>query len=177
MKLKDVVEASVVDLATFRQKKTQRPPVAGGDPIGAYYRYDQLATNHLTELVEWATQLKTRVRVPGFETLDDVSYYLVITLKLPADASKFTQWFGQLSERDHQKVVMIAHHASRLKKVYNQILIEIKRFQDYWWKKHTDAEVPRLDAMDAASSFELETKNDIKELERVETVVSTIGLQ
>ena len=177
MKISDVLEAAVVDLAAFRQKKAQRPATSPEGSVGSYYKYDEAATNHLTEISEWVSKLKTRVRVPGFETLDDVSYYLVITLALPTNPSKLQEWFNQLSDSDRQKVVMIARHAPRLKKVYNQMLVEIKRFQDYWWKKHTDAEVPRLDAMDAASSLELETKNDIKELERVEDIVRTIGLQ
>jgi hypothetical protein len=207
MKVKDLLEADVVDFTAARKKKATTDlygKLQGvQQDIKRHYEYERQATDELAHLHKWMEDTKKRNRLPGFESIDDVGYFLIVDTNMPswapekpserikpgtggyeahvgevkAQQKKIRQWYASLSEANQKKFQMIAHHAPRLKKVLDAMYVELRKFQERWAEmfkaKHF---ATQLDAQGGASYLDTEIRGDRETLDRVLKVAAIIGL-
>lgn len=208
MKLNDLLEGAVVDFQAARAHKshtslTDKLRKVIDVDLPQHYEYERQAMDELHHFEEWMNNLKQKSRVPGFENIDEVSYYLVIDLNLPSwtprqpsenikpgqggyeahvgevknQQKKIRQWYSNLKDQDKKKFGMIVHHTPRMRKALEAIRAELYKFIHKWadmYKKKMFH--TQLDAQGATSYLDTETSSDLKDLQHIEDIAHIIGL-
>ena len=172
MKFTEFLEGNVVDLATFQKKKTQQ--------VSTKQDQQEIVETHawmeLGDIEEWKYKLSRHNRVPGFDDIDDVLYFVAMELRFPENQEDVEDWFSHITEKNRAKALMIVHHAPRMIRVCRQILEQIKLYVKRWKKRVTTERLSKEpDAVEAAQFFEFQIQNDINQLERIGKIVDFVN--
>lgn len=184
MKVKDIFE-DIVDFAKARQQRASQQQLSQkqNDEETQFTKVLQddenetLTVKELAEFEEWMATAKKKGRIPGYETIDDVLYYLTADVEMPNHITrhKAIEWFSDLSEEEREKVRMIAHHADRMIQVFTILRNKIHGLQNTWSVRFGGKIPSGWDAIDGAAWLDQEFTYDIKQLEKVKKAVSILG--
>lgn len=186
MKVKDLFENVVkIDFAQAHAKRQQQAIDnkrrqdldKATEKVQTHDERETQTVQELAEFEEWMVTAKKKGRVPGFETMDDVIYYLIHDVELPNHITrhKAIDWFSSISEDDREKVRMVAHHADRLIQIYDVLRSKVHTLQDMWSKKF-GGKVPRgWDAIEGAAWLDSEFTYDIAQLKNLKKAITILG--
>lgn len=207
MKIKDVFEADVIQLSPHRIQKKHTEFIdklhkVKGD-IERHHEWEKIANSELAKFHKWAEDLKHRVKLFGFETLNDAFYFLVVDAQIPTwtprqpapmkpgqEASHpahvgevkrkqqdIRKWYRKLSDTDKKRFLTIYNNADRIRKVLTTLQTELHKFQDHWREISAREKLAvSLGLFSGTTYLDTEVKNDLQYLKRVEDIGYIIGL-
>ncbi len=138
---------------------------------------ETLTVKELAEFEEWMTTAKTKGRVPGFDSIDDVLYFLIASVEIPNHITrhKVIEWFSDLTEEEREKVKMIAHHADRIIQIFVLLRNKIHGIQNTWSTRFGGKIPQGWDAIEGAAFLDQEFSYDIKQLEKLKKAIAILG--
>lgn len=205
MKLKDVLEADVVDLSAVRKQKAQSTltnklhSVAGR--FQQHQEFEQQANDEFVHFSNWAEELKRRHRILGFETLNDVFYFLVVDARLPnwtprqpsntiksgtggyeahrgevqSQQKKIREWYEKLNGKDKKKFLTIVTNSNDIRRSLQTIQSALRMFQNKWRDRSQKERLATpLDVFQSTAYIDTELRNDLEYLDHVDDVAAII---
>lgn len=168
-RLKSVIrEGDVIDFAAKRKEHLRNKPLAqhadeikqkrGGEEIAAQAELEGLQSSFKS--------IKESPNIPGFQSIDDILYWLVVE-KMSAHQSE-SGIQRHFNPEERQRLTMVAHHAPRLIKRLQQSQDRIHAFMDKWTEVNQSVKSPFLESViDMAAYMDTEIKGDMEVLSAI----------
>jgi hypothetical protein len=208
MKIQHILEDDVVDLKAVRRKKAQTTMQDKLTRVAQSFSrrqdLEQISKEEFIHLNKMLGELKQKVRLFGFESIDDVFYFLVVDAHLPrwtprgpssritpgqggyeahvgevqSQQEKIRVWYKKLKSQDSKKFLTIVNNSERIRDTLNVVQKKLRVFQDRWTEipKREKVSPPPLTVFDSSSFLDVETNRDLDTLQRVDDIATILQL-
>jgi len=171
MKLYELLEAEITDLAQYRQNKQaemsrEKIRKLKDEVPDELERHNQLEHEARTEwkaATRIVNRLVTSARVPGFEDLDHIMYYITLDVDLRVEGKRRN--ILNMDEEERDRVLMIADHAPRLIAFAEQAFAVCHRFVTKWRTMYEQRQIHAPVVAERAADYKArELRDDIRKL-------------